>query len=315
MSLLITNPPSSVQRSQRDVLIKGQPAKVECAEIAGQVYTVSAGPLRAIGLEDEWYEDVRDPEQVIKEFQRKSLNADLFTFFQRIPETEPRYSYHHEWESIAVLPITTYENWWNLQVARSARNKIRKSQKAGVEVRVCRYDDAFVRGMTEIFNETPTRQGRRFWHYGKDVETVREQFARYLFREELIGAFLGGELVGFVMVANAGGFAAINQIISKVQHRDKAVTNALVAKTVELCAAKHLPYLAYALWESSSLSEFKRQSGFQEMRLPRYFVPLSVKGRAALKLGLHRGWRALLPQPLAGKLRNWRKSWYERRAR
>ena len=267
-----------------------------------------------ISLEDEWYEDIQHPDDVIGRLRGSTdFKADLLTFWQRIPNTEPKHRYYTEWDSIAVLAIDTFDHWWNKQIARSARNKIRKSQKAGVEVRVSTFDDAFVHGMTGIFNETPVRQGRRFWHYGKDFETVKQQFSRYLFREDVIGAYLRDELVGFVMVADAGNFAAINQIISKVEHRDKAINNALLSKTVEVCAAKGAPYLAYALWEATSLADFKRQSGFKEMRLPRYFVPLSAKGSAALKLGLHRGWKSLLPDRVADKLRSLRKSWYEGR--
>ena len=73
----------------------------------------------------------------------------------------------------------------------------------GVEVRECAYDDDFVRGMTSIFNETPIRQGRRFWHYGKDFETVKRQFSRNLFREDLIGAYYQGELIGFAMLGRS----------------------------------------------------------------------------------------------------------------
>ena len=73
-------------------------------------------------------------------------------------------------------------------------------------MREAAYDDEFVRGMTEIFNEAPIRQGRRFWHYGKDFETVKQQFSRYLFREEMIGAYYGGEMIGFIMLGNAGNY-------------------------------------------------------------------------------------------------------------
>ena len=61
----------------------------------------------------------------------------------------------------------------------------------------------FVRGMTSIFNETPIRQGRPFLHYGKDFETVKREFSRFLFREEIFGAYVGEELVGFIMLADA----------------------------------------------------------------------------------------------------------------
>ena len=97
------------------------------------------------------------------------------------------------------------------------------------------YDDAFVAGMTAIFNEAPVRQGRPFWHYGKDVETVRQQFSRYIQREHMIGAFYQGEMIGFIMLGNAGRFGLTGQIISTLKHREKAVNNALVAKAVEVC--------------------------------------------------------------------------------
>src|SRR5207249_7831640 len=118
----------------------------------------------------------------------------------------------------------------------------------GVEVREVSYDDDFVRGVTAIFNETPVRQGRRFWHYGKDFETVKRQFSRYLFREDLIGAYVKDELIGFIMLANAGRYGVLGQIISKIQHRDKSPNNDLIAKAVEVCARKGLPFLVYAYW-------------------------------------------------------------------
>ena len=69
--------------------------------------------------------------------------------------------------------------------------------------------------MTSIFNETPIRQGRPFLHYGKDFETVKREFGRFLFREEIFGAYVGEELVGFIMLADAGRYAYLGQIISK----------------------------------------------------------------------------------------------------
>ena len=35
------------------------------------------------------------------------------------------------------------------------------------------FDDALVRGISRIYDETPTRQGRRFWHYGKDLDAAK----------------------------------------------------------------------------------------------------------------------------------------------
>jgi hypothetical protein len=189
---------------------------------------------------------------------------------------------------------------------------IRKSQKAGVELRDCSYDDDFIRGMTAIFNEAPVRQGRLFWHYGKDFETIKQQFSRYIFREDLIGAYWKGELVGFAMLGNAGRYGVLGQIISKIQYRDKAINNALIAHAVGACARRKLPYLVYGYWGASSLASFKQHSGFAEMKLPRYFVPLTPTGRLALKLRLHRGWRAALPNRLKEPLKRLRTFWLSR---
>ena len=120
--------------------------------------------------------------------------------------------------------------------------------------------------MTAIFNEAPLRQGRPFWHYGKDVETVRQQFSRYLHREHMIGAYYQDQMVGLIMLGNAGRFGLTGQIISSLHHRDKGTNNALVAKAVEVCEKLGLESLVYLFWSEDSLSEFKRRCGFERTR-------------------------------------------------
>ena len=145
-----------------------------------------------------------------------------------------------EWEQIALLPIQSYDHWWNHQIKSRVRNQIRKSEKEGVTVRETDYDDDFVRGMTAIFNESPVRQGRKFWHYGKDFETVKRQFSRYIHREVMIGAYYKDEMIGLMMLGDAGRFGLTGQIISSLKHRDKSPNNALIAKAVEVCAKRKL---------------------------------------------------------------------------
>jgi hypothetical protein len=295
----------------RETLIKGKPTQVECVEIGGQTFTIVRGPLTVVRLEEEWYADVHDPELVIDALKNASgFKPDIFTFWQRLPDIDPRYQYHLEWESIAALPIQSYDHWFNRQISSRLRSQIRKATREGLEVRETAYDDEFVRGMTDIFNEAPVRQGRRFWHYGKDFETVKRQFSRYVYREDMIGAYYGGEMIGFVMLGNASGYGITGQIISKVKYRNKVTNNALIGKAVEVCAKKNLPYLVYLLWTSDSLAEFKRRCGFEEIKVPRYFVPLTQKGNFALKIGLHGGWKAALPDRIKGPLKQLRKFWY-----
>jgi hypothetical protein len=294
---------------QKKTLIKGQPAEITCVEIDGQIYTLSRGPLKILALEEEWYEDVQDPPKIVSLLGNSSLGVDLFTFWQRIPRVEPRYDFYREWESLAVLPVSSYDHWLNNQIKPRTRNLIKKAAKQGLTVREAVFDDDFVRGMTEIFNETPIRQGRKFWHYGKELETVRKQFSRFLFREDLIGAYYENRLIGFMMLADAGPFVLTGQILSTIEHRDKATNNALIAKAVELCAQKGHPYLVYLFWGEGSFSEFKRRCGFQKIEVPRYYVPLSLKGRMAMATGLHHGWKEAIPDRLKKNMKTLRTRW------
>ncbi len=299
-----------------DTLVDGRPAQVDCVDIDQQRYRIGRGPLTILSLFDEWYDDVRDPGGVVKELTgQQKIKPDLFTFWQRVPDIEPKYDYHVEYESIAALPISGADDWFNTQISSRTRSLIRKGRKQGVEVRTAEYDDSFVRGMTEIFNESPVRQGRPFWHYGKDFETVKRQFSAYLFREQMIGAYYNGEMIGFIMLGNAGKYGLTGQIISKLSHRDKSTNNLLIAKAVEICGEQGLPYLVYFYWTGDSLAEFKRRCAFQEFKVPRYFVPLTARGRLALRLGVHRGWKSIVPAGLTPPLKKLRSAWnrYTRR--
>lgn len=291
--------------------VDGRPATLRCARLLGRTFIVSGSTCTTLRLEDEWFEDLDDPQAVIEAAACElHPRPDLFTYWQRVPDTQPRHGFHTEWEELAVLPIESYAQWCK-QIGCKTRNRIRKAEKEGLVVKQVPYDDEFARGMTAIFNESSVRQGRPFPHYGKSFETVKSQFGRYVHRESMLGAYVNGELAGFVMLADAGRYGLATQIIASLKHRDKSPNNALMAQAVALCAEKKLPYLVYAYWTDDTLAEFKRHCGFEPMRLPRYWVPLTRKGRMALAGGLHHGWKALLPDPLKTQLKALRQRWYE----
>jgi hypothetical protein len=284
-------------------------------EINGKRIIIEGRVPRIARLEQELCEDAGDPEILVNVLRKTAGGPDILTFPQHLPDLEPKYAYRMELDSIAALPIKSYSFWWEKQIERAARNKVRKAQKKGVVVRSTDFDDRLVHGMTSIFNETPIRQGRRFLHYGKDFETIKRQFSRFLFREEIFGAYLGEELVGFIMLANAGKYAFLGQIISKIAYRDLAPTNAVLAKEVERCAEKGFPHLVYAYWLDDSLGDFNRSNGFQRFDLPRYFVPLTPRGKLALTLGFQRGWKASVSKQLRKPLIKLRRRWYDVRCR
>jgi hypothetical protein len=297
-----------------DTLVKGRPSTQSCVRLAGHTCVIERGALTVVQLQDEWFEDLERPGALLDELQGSGIKADLFTFWQRLPQVEPLHPYPVEWQDVAALPLTTHEQWWKNQIRPRVRSQIRKAEKDGLIVKEVPYDDEFVRGMTAIFNESPVRQGRPFWHYGKDFETVKQQFSRYLFREWMIGAYHDGRMVGFMMLADAGRFALTGQIISSLHHRDLSPNNTLISKAVQSCEARGLSHLVYLFWSEDSLGEFKRRCGFEKVRVPRYCVSLTWKGRLALKTGLHHGWKAALPAGMVRSLKQARSAWYERRA-
>ena len=63
------------------------------------------------------------------------------------------------------------------------------------------------------------------------------------------------------------------------------------------------------MWSSGGLGDFKIRNGFQKVTLPRYYVPLTAKGRIALALKLHRGLRGMLPPALKAQLVDLRSKW------
>ncbi len=221
----------------------------------GQKLVVEGKWLRIARLEEEWYADVTEPEKLVQHVRNSGERADVLTFWQRLPDVVPLFPYRMQRDAIAALPIKSYASWWDTQIDSKTRNMVRKAEKKGVTVRLAEFDDKLVEGMTAIFNETPIRQGKPFWHYGKNAATVKREFSRYLFREEILGAYQGNDLLGFVMLAYSDRYASLGQIISKIAHRDKAPNNILLAKAVGRCAEKGLPYLVYAKWDEGMLGD------------------------------------------------------------
>ena len=303
----------SMQTFKEEISVRGKPVLVDAVKVDGHVLILDGAVIKTARLRDEWYEDIEDPERILSALRASNLGVDLFTMMQRLPDTSPRFGYYRELDSIAAVPISTYEHWFKKQIDTNARGAIRNAEKKGVVVRSTQYDDDFVKGMTDIYNEAPVRQGKRFWHYGKDVETVRKQFSKYLFREEMIGAYYQDELVGLIMLCHAGNYAELGQIISKIAHRDKGVNNALIAKAIEICGQKKVPFLTYGYWKSGGAGDFQRRNGFQKYDVPRYYIPLSLKGRQAIRWNLHRGLVATLPPGIKSRLVDLRTRWYSRK--
>ncbi len=276
--------------------------------------------VRIARIQGDKYRFLDNPEPLIEGLRKCGERIDLFTFIQRLPETEPKYHYPMEWDNFAALPVSTFDNWWTKQIGFKARNKAKQAEKKGIVLREVPFDDALIQGIWEIYNECPIRQGRPFSHYGEDIETVRRIESPFLDSSVFIGAFLGDKMIGFVklVIDETRTQAGLMNIVSMVGQRDKAPSNALIAHSVRACADRGIRFLVYSNFsygkkERSSLSDFKENNAFQKIDVPRYFVPLTLIGQAALGMGVHQGFVQLVPEPVLERLREFRKSWYTRK--
>jgi len=264
---------------------------------------------RIARLQDEYYDWVEDPRDIVAKVKSGGVKADMFTFLQKVTDRTTRYDYHHEQDSIAVLPITTYEHWWTKQINVKTRNMVRKAEKCGVSVRVVEFNDDLIKEIKEVYDESPLRQGKPFKHYGKDLATLKSSHISFLDRSQFIGAFYGNELIGFIKLVHDEGISHLMQIISKISHRNKAPTNALIAKAVEICAQRGMPYLHYGIWSKRGLGDFKKHHAFEKLDLMRYFIPLNVKGKMILALKLHHKFSERLPQKWVDIILGLRSRW------
>jgi hypothetical protein len=283
--------------------------------------------VRTARLELDKYEFLDDPNTMVETLKALGTRIDIFHFLQRLPETldpnpdtSPKYGYPMIWDNLAVLPVSTYDHWWNHQIRNAPRGRVRTAEKKGITVGEVPFDDALVCGIQQIYNECPLRQGKPFTHYGEDLATVRREAETFLERSVFAGAFLDRQMIGFtkLVMDDRRAQACLMHIVSMVQHKDKAASNVLIAQAVRSCAERNIRYLVYQNFgygnkQHDSLSDFKERNGFRRVDLPRYYVPLTATGRLALHLGLHRKLADRLPESVIAKLRDLRTTWYNRK--
>jgi len=79
----------------------------------------------------------------------------------------------------------------------------------------------------------------------------------------------------------------------------------------------HLTYGKYRYGNKGAnnpLTEFKARNGFEEVRVPRYYMPLTATGRMCIALKLHRGLLEILPERVISPLLALRRMWYRANA-
>jgi len=294
-----------------EITSSGKRVAVPAVCLQGRTVMVTGGWARhAVITDEEWLPGklIADLNAFLASLRRSTLNPDYFSFAQPFFEPVPRHPFRFAWDNIAAIPISDFSDWWERRVSHDLRKDVKRAEKRGVQVRVVEFDDNLVRGIKALYDETPFRQGRRFWHYGKDLETVRRENSSYLDRSTFIGAFLEDQLIGFIKMVRVDSVERMMQILARDDQQDKRPMNALIAKAVEVAAGRSASYLTYGRYtydgrRSSSVALFKRRNGFEEILFPRYYVPFTAKGRCLVLSGLHLGVRRLIPERIYENLR------------
>lgn len=305
-----------------DIQVAGKSITVPAVRLRDRTIFVTGSLLKTAHIKDEEFLEggtLSDPEQFAYEFRQAGLKADVFTFAQKIPDVARKFAYSMEWDNFAVVPITTFADWWEKRAEYDVRKAVKRAKKMGVLVKVVEFDDALVNGICGVYNESAVRQGSAFWHYQKAFDQVKRENSTFLDRSVFIGAYLNEELIGFIRMVYVNSVATTLQVISQKRHFDKKPTNALIAKAVEICVEKGVSHLVYGSYlygnAQNSLTEFKRRNGFEQLLVPRYYVPLTTLGRVSLVLGLHQPFVSRVPKPARAALRKVKRAWQGRGSR
>jgi hypothetical protein len=269
---------------------------------------VSGRIIKIARLRHQWFEYLADPVSFVEEIRRARI-ADIFHFVQEAHVKRPDLPFYKERYPLSLLTFESFDKWWK-GLHFKARNKARKAEKMGVVLRPAKLDDDFVRGIEVIYNEWPIRQGRKFWHYGKEFETIKRDLSSFPECTFFVGAYHKDELIGFMKLFRGDEIVRTVHIIAKLSDRDKCVMDALIAKAVQICDEMKIRHLHYGDWASNSLGVFRQKFGFEPHNCSAYYVPLNWRGQLALNAQLHRPLRERLPLDWANRLKGIRTTYY-----
>lgn len=166
-----------------------------------------------------------------------------------------------------------------------------------------------------IYNESPIRHRKTFWHYGKDFQTVKDENGTYSWRSTFLAAYFQNEIIGYLKIVWDKDVGAIMQILSKVEHLQLRPNNALLSEAVRQCENRKVKFLLYEKFnygkKFDSLTSYKQSNGFVRKNIPRYYIPLTKKGSLVLRFGLYKNIKEVLPERVIRPLRTLRDLWYD----
>ena len=117
-----------------EIHLRGKTIKVPSVTIEGKTVVVTGRWLRhAVVRGEDWTEGpaVAEPRRFIALLKESGLEADVFSFAQKIPDVRPRHHYHVDWDNMAAIPITCYDEWWE-RISSDMRRDVKIAARRGV---------------------------------------------------------------------------------------------------------------------------------------------------------------------------------------
>ncbi len=306
-----------------EISVRGKWIRVPAMEFDGKMIVVRGKRIKLAVVHDEELleTELGNPEaciETLREQMSHGLRADIFTFSQKLPDTTPRHNYPFDLDSIAAVKTSSFKEWWE-NLPQESRKNVRRSQKRGVTISVREFNDDLIRGIVGINNDSPMKQGRPNDHYGKTLEQVRKDQESFQGRSDFICAHVGEEMIGYLKIVYRGQVAALLNLTCKASHFDKRPSNALLTKGIEICEQKGITHLTYGKFNygnkrDNPLREFKTRNGFEEILVPRFYVPLTPWGAFCTRLKLYRGLVGILPGNVLALATGARAKWYNLRS-
>ena len=303
-----------------EIRTKGRWVKIPAVHVNQDVLIATGEFLRIAKIRgEEMREKAIDAPGIYVEAlkkNRKNLKADIFTFAQKLPATNRLFSYSMERESIAAIRLVSFKEWWD-GLPQESRKNTRRSQKRGVTLYIRRLDPDVVEGIRGVNDDSPMRQGVRNAYYGLTAEETIKRYGEFEGRCDFICAYSDEEMIGFLHLVYRENVAAILNLTVKPSQLDKRPANALITKAVEICDSRGISHITYGNYNygnkrDSSLREFKIRNGFEEILVPRYYVPLTMWGRMCMTVNLQRGLIGILPSSVIALGLRVRSVWYKK---
>src|SRR5438477_2698172 len=95
---------------QETIRHKGVPIHLDAVWAEDKAFIISGRLIRTAALKNDWQEDIDNPESTIHHLKNLGGKVDLLRFWQRIPDSEPKYRYYYEWRDVAAIPVSDYKH-------------------------------------------------------------------------------------------------------------------------------------------------------------------------------------------------------------